>query len=78
MSSVNSRKTHIVVAVLSETHLKCHERFFIPNYHFYQTDAFPGRRGRIAIAVRETHFPQPCTPAYTCFNRSHRGLHTDQ
>jgi hypothetical protein len=24
---------HIDVALLSETHLKPHERFFIPNYH---------------------------------------------
>jgi hypothetical protein len=31
---------HADVAVLSETHLKPHERFFIPNYHFYQTDRF--------------------------------------
>jgi exonuclease III len=28
---------HIDVALLSETHLKPHERFFIPNYHFYRT-----------------------------------------
>jgi hypothetical protein len=26
---------HIDVAVFSETHLKPHERFFIPNCHFY-------------------------------------------
>jgi hypothetical protein len=25
-------------ALLSETHLKPRERFFIPDYHFYQTD----------------------------------------
>jgi hypothetical protein len=25
---------HIDVALLSETHLKTHARFFIPNYHF--------------------------------------------
>jgi endonuclease/exonuclease/phosphatase (EEP) superfamily protein YafD len=35
---------HIDVAVLSETHLKSHERFFIPNYHFCRTDRFPGRK----------------------------------
>jgi hypothetical protein len=26
---------HIDVALLSETHLEPHERFFIPNYHSY-------------------------------------------
>jgi hypothetical protein len=36
---------HIDVALLSETHLNRHERFFIPNYHFYRTDHFPGRIG---------------------------------
>jgi hypothetical protein len=25
---------HIDVALLSETHFKPHERFYIPNYHF--------------------------------------------
>jgi hypothetical protein len=34
---------HIVL--LSETHLKPHERFFIPNYLYYQTDCFPRRKG---------------------------------
>jgi hypothetical protein len=23
------------------------------------------------------HSPQPCRPASGCFNKSHRGLHTD-
>jgi hypothetical protein len=32
------------VALLSETHLKPHERFFIPNHHFYRTDRFPERK----------------------------------
>jgi hypothetical protein len=36
---------HIDVAVLSETHLKPHERFFIPNYHSHRTDRFPGEKG---------------------------------
>jgi hypothetical protein len=35
---------HVDVAMFSETHLKPHERFFIPNYHFYRTDRFPGRK----------------------------------
>jgi hypothetical protein len=38
-------------ALLSETHLKPHERFFIPNYHFYGTDRFPGIKGETAVAV---------------------------
>jgi hypothetical protein len=42
---------HIDVALLSETHLKSHGRFFIPNYHFYLTDRFPGRKCRTAVAV---------------------------
>jgi hypothetical protein len=41
------------VALLSETHVKSHERFFLPNCHFYQTDRFPGRKGGTAIAVRK-------------------------
>jgi hypothetical protein len=35
---------HIDVALLSCTHLKPHERFFTPNYHFYRADRFPGRK----------------------------------
>jgi hypothetical protein len=38
-------------ALLSETLLKPHGRFFIQNYHIYWTDCFPGREGRIATAV---------------------------
>jgi hypothetical protein len=41
------------VALLSETHLTHHERFFIPNYHFYWTGCFPGRKGATAVAVGE-------------------------
>jgi hypothetical protein len=41
------------VILLSETYLKPHERFFIPNYHFYQTDHYVDRKGRTAIAVRK-------------------------
>jgi hypothetical protein len=37
----------------SETHLKPDERFFIPNYHFYHADYFPGRKGGTAVAVRK-------------------------
>jgi hypothetical protein len=38
------RELHTDVALLLETHLKPHERFSIPNFHFYQTDHFPGRK----------------------------------
>jgi hypothetical protein len=44
---------HTDVALLSKTHLNPLERFFIPNYHFYRTFRFPGRKGRTAIAVRK-------------------------
>jgi hypothetical protein len=36
---------YIDMALLSETHLKTHERLFIPNYHFYLNDSFPARKG---------------------------------
>jgi hypothetical protein len=36
---------YIDLALFSETHLEPHEGFFIPNYYFYQTDHFLGRRG---------------------------------
>jgi hypothetical protein len=39
------------VALLSMTYLKPHERFFIPNYHFYRTDRFPGEG--TAVSVRK-------------------------
>jgi hypothetical protein len=41
------------VALFSETHLKPHERLFIPNFHFYRTDRHPGRKGGTATAVRK-------------------------
>jgi hypothetical protein len=41
---------HIDEALLSETHLKPHERFCIPNYHFYCTYRFPGRKCGTAVA----------------------------
>jgi hypothetical protein len=44
---------HIDEALLSETHLKPLERFFIPNYYFYRTDRFPGKKGGTAVAVRK-------------------------
>jgi exonuclease III len=44
---------HIDVALLSETRLKHHEKFFIPNYHFHQTSCSLGRKGGTAVAVRK-------------------------
>jgi hypothetical protein len=41
------------VALFSETYLKPHERFFIANYHVYQMDRYPGRKGGTAAAVRK-------------------------
>jgi hypothetical protein len=43
----------IDVALLSEIYLKTYKMFFIPNYHFYRTDRFPGRNGGTAVAVRK-------------------------
>lgn len=43
----------IDVALFSGTHLKTHERVFVPNYHFYGTDCFPGRKRGTDVAVRE-------------------------
>jgi hypothetical protein len=51
--SKHLKKLHTNVALLSDTHLKPHERFFIPNYHIYQTNRFLGRKRRIAAAVRK-------------------------
>jgi hypothetical protein len=44
---------YIDVALPSETHLKPHERFFIPNYHFYPANCCPGRKGGTVIAIRK-------------------------
>jgi hypothetical protein len=44
---------HVDVALFSETHLKPHERFFIPKYHFYRTGSYPDRKGGTAFAVRK-------------------------
>jgi hypothetical protein len=38
--------------MLSETHFKHQERFFIPNYHFYQTGRFLRRKSLSAVAIR--------------------------
>jgi hypothetical protein len=41
------------VALFSETHLKPHERFFIPNFYFYRTDHYLERKGGTAVVVRK-------------------------
>jgi hypothetical protein len=41
------------MALFSGTYLKPNERFFIPNYHFYRTDRYPGTKGTTAVAVRK-------------------------
>jgi hypothetical protein len=46
------QEQRIDVALLSETHLKPHERFYIPNYQVYQADRFPGIKGGTAVAVK--------------------------
>jgi hypothetical protein len=42
---------HVVLS--SETHLKPHERVYIPNHHFYPINRHPGRTGGTAVAVRK-------------------------
>jgi hypothetical protein len=41
------------VALFSETHLKSHERFFIPNYQFIEPNATQARKGGTAVEVRK-------------------------
>jgi exonuclease III len=40
------------VALFSETHLKPHMRFYIPNYHIYRNDRQDGHKGGTAVAVK--------------------------
>jgi len=42
----------IDVALLSKTHLKPHERFFIYKYHLYRKDRFPNLKCGSVVAVR--------------------------
>jgi hypothetical protein len=42
---------HVDVVLFSETYLKPHERFFIPNYHLYRIDRYPGRKGRTGVYI---------------------------
>jgi hypothetical protein len=55
------------VALFSDTYLKPRGRFFIPNYHVYRMDRYPGRKGGTAVAARkgiphnhvDLHLPAP-------------------
>jgi exonuclease III len=47
------QELRIDVVLLSETHLKPHERFYTPNYQVYRTDHFPGIKGGTAVAVKK-------------------------
>jgi hypothetical protein len=44
-NGIRRQRYELSKQLLSETHLKPLERFFIPNYHFYRTGRFPGRKG---------------------------------
>jgi hypothetical protein len=58
------QELHIDVALPSDTHLKIRDRLFIPNYHIYRTDCFPGRKGGTSTAFRKiishNHVDFPC------------------
>jgi hypothetical protein len=47
------QEQRIDVALLSETHLKSHKRFYVPNYQVYRTDRIPGIKGGTAVAVKK-------------------------
>jgi hypothetical protein len=44
---------YIHVALFAVARLKPHERFFIPNYHFYRTARYLGGKGGTTFAVRK-------------------------
>jgi len=41
------------VALLSQTHLKPHKRFFVRNYHIYRNDCHSGAKAGNPVAVRK-------------------------
>jgi hypothetical protein len=41
----------IDVVLFSETHLKPHERFFIPNYNFYRTDGGHAEKAELPLQL---------------------------
>jgi len=54
MQSKQFQAQRIVVALLSETHLKPHKRFPIRNYHIYWADRQPSLKGGTSVAVRKS------------------------
>jgi hypothetical protein len=68
----------IDVALFTDTHLKPHMRYYIPNYHIYRNDRQDGYKGGTAVAVKKG-IPHTylCWPASPPFSRSNGGLHTD-
>jgi hypothetical protein len=56
----------IDVALFTETHLKPHMRFYLPNYDIYWNDGLDGNKGGTAVAVkRESHIlMQTCLPFF--------------
>jgi hypothetical protein len=52
------------VALLSETHFKPHEKFFIPNCHFYLTDPYRGRKAELPLQLEKASLTtlQTCPP----------------
>jgi hypothetical protein len=49
----------IDVALFSDTRLKPHVRFYIPNYDIYRTDRGGGHKGGTAVAVKNG-IPHSC------------------
>jgi hypothetical protein len=43
----------IYVSLFSETHLKPHVRYYIPNHHIYRNDRLDGSKGGTAVAVKK-------------------------
>jgi hypothetical protein len=43
----------IDVALFTETHLKPHIRFYIPNYHIYRNNRLDGYKSGTAVAVKK-------------------------
>jgi hypothetical protein len=57
------------VTLLSETHLKPHERFYIPNYNVYRTYRFLCIKDGTAFAVRN-FIPHNHVDLHPCINRT--------
>jgi hypothetical protein len=71
-----SKFWRIDVTFFSETYLKSHMTFYIPNYNIYRTNRYEEHDGGIAIAVRRG-IPHMRRPSVRPFSRSYRGLQGD-